>query len=158
MMSKTRAFALVGVVALLLASGARIAAEPTSAPRFEWFVDGVVNASARLGNTLYVGGSFRRIIPPSGVLGRLYAVSPATGAQAVSGLPKIDATNGVRVMADGTGGYYLHGNLTIGTGNAVAGEHREAPGLTISGPCVRLLVSLGADVQLAVYRNDELQV
>ena len=40
----------------------------------------------------------------------------------------------------------------------LTGEHREAPGLTISGPCVRLLVSLGADVQLAVYRNDELQV
>jgi len=105
--------------AVLTAFGARPAAEPSSAPRFEWFVDGFVNVTARLGNTLYVGGSFRRIVPPSGLLGRLYAVSPPTGAQAASGLPTIDATNGVRVLADGSGGYYLHGNLTIGTGNAV---------------------------------------
>lgn len=111
--------AALAAAAVLTAFGARPAAEPSSAPRFEWFVDGCVNVTARLGNTLYVGGSFRRIIPLSGLLGRLYAVSPSTGAQAASGLPTIDATNGVRVLADGSGGYYLHGNPTIGTGNAV---------------------------------------
>ena len=118
-MSMRRTLAMAAIATALVGIGVRVAAEPSALARFEWMFDGRVYASARLGNTLFVGGEFRNVIPPSGVLGSLYAVSPSTGAVVPSTIPRHGTSSGGGVLPDGGGGYYLHGNLAIGTGNVV---------------------------------------
>ena len=106
------AMPLVALLALVLSSGARIAAEPSPTPQIDWLFDGAIKATARLGNTLYVGGWFRTIRPVSAPLANhFYAVSPVTGAQVPSIIP---AANGsvTAILADGNGGYFIAGRFT----------------------------------------------
>ncbi|HUU34586.1 MAG TPA: PQQ-binding-like beta-propeller repeat protein [Vicinamibacterales bacterium] len=106
------------VAALLGAGTARIGAEPGASPRFEWAFDGAVGATARSGNTVYVGGAFHNVLPLSGVLGQVYAVSPATGAVVPSIIPRLSlGTSALGALPDGAGGFFLRGNLPIGSGN-----------------------------------------
>ena len=84
-----RALATLGMAALVLASGARIAAEPSATARLDWLFDGNVLATTRIGNVIYVGGTFRNVSPTSGALGHLFALSTSTGA-AVPGLPIVN--------------------------------------------------------------------
>ena len=110
MMKTTRALAMVGMATLLLATGARMAAEPSSTPRLDWLFNGDVFSTARIGNTVYVGGSFTSLTPASGVLSRLLMMSPTTGAP-IGGLPFVNGE--VHTIApDGTGGYYAYGSFT----------------------------------------------
>ena len=108
----------LGLVVAMLTIETRVTAEPSATPRQQWAFDGGVYATARVGNTLYAGGDFRNVVPLSGVLGNFYAVSPSSGAVVPSVLPRIDGIVRV-VLPDGGGGYYVHGNFTIGTGHAV---------------------------------------
>ena len=110
MMNMTRALALMGTVVLLLASGATIAAEPSSTPTLDWLFDAPVNATAHIGNTLFVGGAFTSAAPSSGVLSQFFQLSPSTGAP-VPGLP---AVNGAvtDITSDSAGGYYIAGYFT----------------------------------------------
>jgi hypothetical protein len=41
-------------------------------------VNGAVNTTARVGNTLYIGGAFSRIAPSANALGSLVAVNPSS--------------------------------------------------------------------------------
>jgi len=69
------------MAALLLASGVRISAEPSSTPRLDWVFDNQVTGTARIGNTLYAGGWFTSVAPAAGELSRLFELSPSTGAR-----------------------------------------------------------------------------
>ncbi len=115
-MSKTRALAMMAVLALLLATGARIGAEPSATPRLDWLFDARVAATARVGNRLFVGGQFRKAWPASSPTANHFsALSPTTGALVPSIIP---AANGsvTAVLPDGSGGYFIAGRFTnIGT-------------------------------------------
>ena len=58
----TRAFALLLLASTSLAQPARAQAPDTSL----WVTDGVVVSMLRVGNTLYMGGSFSRVGPHTG--------------------------------------------------------------------------------------------
>ncbi len=96
--------------ALVAGGGVRLGAEPGSAPRLDWIFDGTVTGAARISNTLYVGGWFTSVVPRAGELGRLFTLSPSTGAL-VAGTPM---ANGMvqRIASDGAGGYYVSGLFT----------------------------------------------
>ena len=110
MTNTARAVAMMGMATLLLAGGVRITAEPSATPRLDWLFNSAVSGTARVGNTLYVGGFFTSVTPRAGQLGRLFALSPSTGAP-VQGLP---FANGIvlGIAADGAGGYYVTGLFT----------------------------------------------
>ena len=114
MMPKTRALAMCGMVALLFASGAKIAAEPSATPRLDWLFNGRVSATARIGNTLYVGGDFTRVMPSSGALGNLLALSPTTGALVPTNIQTLDIVP-YAMEPDGAGGYFIAGFGNFGT-------------------------------------------
>ena len=110
MMMTTRAFAAVGMAALLIASGARMSAEPSATPRLDWVFNNFVTGTARVGSTLYVGGGFTSIAPTAGELSRLFALSPTTGAP-IPGLPSVNGTI-FGVVSDGAGGHFVYGAFT----------------------------------------------
>jgi trimeric autotransporter adhesin len=121
MMSKTRALAMVGLVALLFASGVRIAAEPSSTPRLDWLFNARVAATARVGDTLFVGGGFTNVAPASGILSRFFQLSLTTG-EPIPGLPTVNGEV-EDITPDGEGGYYIAGAFTNigGAGTDVRG-------------------------------------
>lgn len=127
-MSTFRLRALAVLIGLTVWGGAKMSAEPAATPRLQWAFDGPVYATARVGTTLYVGGAFRNVLPPSGVLGRLYAVSPATGIVVPSTLPNVGGEAFFSIVADGAGGYYMRGNLTIGSGGLNRVVHIRSDG------------------------------
>ncbi len=106
--------AVLAALLLVTATGVRLAAEPSATPRWDWLLDGLVNGTTRIGNTLYAGGTFTTAAPSSGALSRFFQLSPTTGA-ALPGSPEVNG--GVRAIApDGAGGYYIAGTFTnIGT-------------------------------------------
>ncbi len=117
MMRTTRALAMAAMAALLLASGARIAAEPSATPIIDWHFTNAVFSTARAGNKLYVGGLFPTARPsPERFETLLYEVSPATGAVVPSVIPYVNNTV-TAILADGSGGYYIAGRFT-NIGNA----------------------------------------
>lgn len=97
-------------------------ADPTPIARLGWTVNGSVDAAARLGNTLYVGGDFTRISPFSAVLGAFYGLSPVTGAPTGT-FPLVDGTVSA-VEPDGAGGYYIGGSFSTVGGHARPGLAR----------------------------------
>ncbi|MCC6992240.1 MAG: PQQ-binding-like beta-propeller repeat protein [Acidobacteria bacterium] len=99
---------LLAVAAL---AGPRVLAAPSSTPRLDWVVDGIVWSTARVGNTLYVGGDFKNVVPASGRLGSFFALSPVTGAVVPSGVPRL-AFDPFSIAPDGSGGYYISGAPT----------------------------------------------
>ena len=62
MMKTTRALVTLGMAALLLASGAQIAAEPSATARFDWLFNRFLSSTTRIGNTLY--SLFERKLSP----------------------------------------------------------------------------------------------
>lgn len=97
--------AMVGATAL----GPRMLASPASTPRLDWLFDDLVDTTARVGQTLYVGGAFSHVLPRAGRLPSPFALSPASGAVVPSGLPPLDFVPGV-IAGDGAGGTYLAGS------------------------------------------------
>ena len=98
------------MVALFCASGARIAAEPSASPRFDWLFNARVAAAARVGDRLFVGGGFTNTAPSSGVLSRFFQLSATTG-EPVPGLPAVNGDVS-QITPDGAGGYYIAGTFT----------------------------------------------
>ena len=113
-MTRVRLCAAVGL-ALITWGTAKIAAGPSATPRLDWLFDGAVSTTTRIGNTLYVGGAFTGVAPPSASLGTWVPLSTTSGA-ARPGLPSINSVVSV-VEPDGAGGYYLAGRFA----NAGAG-------------------------------------
>ena len=108
------------VVSMLALHGSALAAVVGlgGAPTPTWVTNGPVDALARSGNTLYLGGSFAEVGPRTGPA---VALNAATGALAQPA-PQL-AGRGVEIdttVADGSGGYYVGGtfhylNATPGT-------------------------------------------
>ena len=102
-------------------SRAQIVPEPTPVPM--WGVNGEVRALARVGRTLYVGGNFDVVGPPSGGMAAVSAadpsaVTPSTGVGTASTL-----------VSDGAGGWYTaEWGRFIGTGYFVAVRHVRSDG------------------------------
>ena len=98
---------LLGVVGLVLITwgGTKMMAEPSATPRLDWFFDGYLTATARIGNVIYVGGGFSRVLATSGVLGYFVALSTTTGVADPHFAP---ANSPIRaVEPDGSGGYFI---------------------------------------------------
>ena len=72
-----------------------------------WGVDNTVTALARSGNTLYVGGAFSRVGPPTGGAVAL----PKHCANPRKPFPKVTGYV-YSIAADGRGGWFLSGNFT----------------------------------------------
>ena len=99
-----------GILALLLASGARIAAEPSATPRLDWLFDGRVAATTRIGNVLYVGGEFKNVAPTGGAVGNFFALSPASGNVVPTNVPSLGLGFGISAIEpDGSGGVFVLG-------------------------------------------------
>ena len=69
-----------------------------------WVADGVVNAIARDGNTIYIGGYFTQVGPPTG--GGV-SLSATTGV-ALTTFPRV-AGSVYASASDGSGGWYIGG-------------------------------------------------
>ena len=80
-------------------------ARPLPNPAF--VTDGAVNALARSGDTIYLGGDFTRIGPPTG---GGTVLDPGNGLRA-SRFPDVRGT-GFAIVGDGAGGYYIGGRFT----------------------------------------------
>jgi hypothetical protein len=101
-------FALLSVLALM--AGLLGMAQPAqaSAPRVAdlWVTDGMVDSTLVSGNTLYIGGAFRYVGPPTGS----FAALDASGAPDLT-FPPVEGS--VHAIApDGNGGWYLGGFFT----------------------------------------------
>jgi hypothetical protein len=102
-----------------------------------WITSGSVRASARIGDTLYVGGNFLRVGPSTGCW---VPVDSSAGVAAAS-YPKVRGS--VRcVISDGSGGWYLGGifdrvgstavrNLAHVLANGIVGTALPAPDSTV---------------------------
>ncbi len=100
--------ALVTLMALQVASAGAVVGLG-GAPTPTWVTNGPVDALARSGNILYLGGNFSEVGPRTGPAvalnagtGALAAPAPQLAGQGV----EIDAT-----LPDGSGGYYAAGNF-----------------------------------------------
>jgi hypothetical protein len=86
--------------------------------------NGKVYALAQNGDTLYIGGAFTRLLPPSGssaspiAVSNLAAISVSTGEPIAGWAPAVVGTN-VRALAVGSGKVYVGGNFTSIDGTAV---------------------------------------
>jgi trimeric autotransporter adhesin len=100
--------ALVALLALQVASAGAVVGLG-GAPTPTWVTNGPVDALARSGNILYLGGNFSEVGPRTGPA---VALNAATGAVAAPA-PQL-AGRGVEIDAtlpDGSGGYYAAGNF-----------------------------------------------
>ena len=109
-----RAAMAVATLLALVLYGAGLGAAPSATPRLDWVFDGPVRATARIGNTLYVGGNFTRVMPSSGALGSLFALSPTSGAVVPTNFQALDFVPSA-VEPDGAGGYFIAGFGNFGT-------------------------------------------
>lgn len=108
-------WAATWVVALLVASAAPAHADPAPVSQLHWIFDGVVQAAARLGNTLYVGGTFRAVAPSANALPPIYALSETTGAVVAPTFAVADGSVSA-AEPDGAGGYFLGGDFVLTSG------------------------------------------
>src|SRR5262245_18142805 len=74
-----------------------------------WVIDGPVNAITTLGDTLYLGGQFNRIGPPTGCFAAFDATGSALAWPTVHG--QVNA-----ILPDGQGGWYLGGSFSSVSG------------------------------------------
>jgi hypothetical protein len=121
---------------LVLVAASRASATPVglgNTPVTTYVTNGPVDALARSGNTLYLGGSFSQVGPRTGPA---VALSPSTGALAKPA-PQI-AGHGVEINAmvpDGHGGYFVGGNFNYlsASPGAAPSAHAELAHITSAG-------------------------
>jgi hypothetical protein len=121
-----RAFHVAAFVACL-AGSARIGSAQTIRQDL-WVTNGTVSDVVPSGSTIYIGGYFTYVGPPTGSAAPLDAV---TGA--ALGIPRING--GVYAIApDGSGGWYIGGHFTSVGGLArsniahISADHTVSPG------------------------------
>ncbi len=121
-----RAAVVLWVAAALLvgpSSGAHAQIVPEATPMATWGVNGEVRALARVGRTLYVGGDFDVVGPPSGGM----AAVSATDASTIT--PSTGIGTASLVASDGAGGWYTaEWPRRIGEDYFVAVRHVRADG------------------------------
>lgn len=106
--------ALGTLVALALAA-APGSAQPATTSVLHWIFDGEVQASARVGSTLYVGGTFTAVAPSANVLPPIYALSDTTGAVVAPTYAIADGSVAA-IEPDGSGGYFIGGDFVFTSG------------------------------------------
>lgn len=91
-----------------------------------WMTNGRVFALAQDGDTLYVGGAFTSLLPPSGspappiTVSNLAAISVSTGQPIAGWAPAVGGTGAnVRALAVRAGAVYIGGSFTTVDGTAV---------------------------------------
>lgn len=110
--ARHRRLAAVAALVALLAWTRSGQADPADLSRLSWIFDGAVQTSARVGDVLYVGGTFEAVAPSASVVPPVYALAAGSGALAGPTFPF--ASQGVAaVLQDGTGGYFLAGAVTV---------------------------------------------
>lgn len=115
-------------VLLLLLSASRAAPDPSDVSRLNWIFDGAVQAAARVGDVLYVGGTFRGVAPSANVVPPVYALAPGSGALVTPALP-VASGQVSAVLPDGSGGHFLAGAFTLtGASTPTAVAHVLADG------------------------------
>ncbi len=102
--------ALVAIACVAPATAGAVLPQPPPArplPNPAFVTDETVNALTRSGDTIYLGGDFTRIGPPTG---GSTVLDPATGLRA----PQFPEVRGVgfAIVPDGAGGYYIGGRFT----------------------------------------------
>lgn len=107
-----RRLAAVAVIGGLLAATRPGLADPVDVSRLHWIFDGAVQASARIGDVLYVGGTFQAVAPSANVVPPLYALAAGSGALAGPTFPVASGSVSA-VLPDGVGGYYLAGSFLL---------------------------------------------
>jgi trimeric autotransporter adhesin len=118
--------ALVVVLSLAPVASATLA-PPSPVPESSWVANGPVTDAAWSGHTLYIGGMFTRIGPPTGPFAIL---SGTTGAQQGSGPVVAGGEATVEtIISDGSGGWYVGGNFTSVGGTSI----RNLAHITASG-------------------------
>lgn len=102
------AVTLLGLLAVVLFSNAR-GSIADSLPNRTFVTNGPVQAVARSGDTIYIGGRFNRVGPRTGP-GLEFALDGSRNA----GLPEVTGGGGVvqAVASDGSGGWYIAGLFT----------------------------------------------
>lgn len=120
---------IVCALLLCLSVGAvRVAAQrlPAAQPIPTWGPDGYVSAIERVGDRLFLGGSFRYVGPPSSGLA-LVDVSAPNAVHAVPPLPGFPE----RVVSDGTGGWIVVTRAV--TADAFHVQRLDASGAAVPG-------------------------
>ena len=100
-------------VAILLVIGSQFAPAknavasppPTSVPQKTWVTDGVVNAIARSGDNIYIGGDFRRVAPRTG-----HFIAIETSGDVIDGYAEFQKGSVFAQAPDGSGGWYVGGS------------------------------------------------
>lgn len=112
--------ALAVGLGLVGAATVRLGAEPSATPPLDWLFDRTVTSTARIGNTLYVGGWFKTIRPAAApIANHFHELNATTGAVVPSIIPPANGSV-TALTPDGTGGYYLAGAFTnIGSNRVV---------------------------------------
>jgi len=108
--SKYFLLALEPIVALLLcASSVAAAGTLPDVPDHTYVTNGPVSAIVRVGQTIYIGGMFDRVGPPTGP-----GVELALDGSQNPGLPEIAGSDGTVqcVASDGAGGWYVGGQFS----------------------------------------------
>ena len=114
----------------LLVSTRSGSADPADVSRLHWVFDGAVQAAARVGDVLYVGGTFRGVAPSANVVPPVYALAAGSGASAGPSFP-IASGQISAVIPDGSGGYYVAGAFTL---TGVSAQSRVAHVLSNGTP------------------------
>ncbi len=116
---RTAQLVLAGAfVSLAAAASAQLV--PSAAPTPVWGPNGTAGALARVGNTLFVGGDFDVVGPPTGG----FAIAERTDPSVVVGSSGIGTVN--RLAADGQGGWFAA--LAASNGHAATVQHLRADG------------------------------
>jgi hypothetical protein len=119
MVSRRRCLAAIAALAALALLPATASAGLSSVADNDWVTNGPVAALARSGNTLYLGGKFSEVGPPTGPV-----VAFSGGSATPDGaFPQVSGGHAeVRAaIPDGSGGWYLGGNFTHVGGSPRAG-------------------------------------
>src|SRR5215207_1688371 len=132
-MPAMRLFRVALAATLLTALPSTAAAETPLTPDPAWVADGGVQALARVGQTLYLAGSFTRLSPPTGS-----GVTVDAAGAVVPG-PEFDARVEA-TLGDGAGGLYVAGSFEHVDGAPATIAHLLADGSVdpaFAGPAIK---------------------
>lgn len=116
----------LSIILLLVAPIAHASGDPQPDPIDFWQVDGEVRAMQLVGSTLYIGGGFKRVYPPTG---SAVPFDLRTGLP-LPGFPRI--RDGVfAIVSDGVGGWYLGGAFASAGEKPIANLAHVRQNLTV---------------------------
>ena len=98
---------LAGLLAIATSAGAQTTLEPVVVPAF----GGTINAVARVGDQVFLGGSFLGGSPPADAFGGLSILGGTSATRIIDN--DYIAGDVLAVLPDGEGGYYIGGNFQI---------------------------------------------